>query len=293
MGKITTLTEEHKAQIPEWVEKWKAIGMDTTQANFETSKEAVLKAYELCKLPPPKQVLFADSPLHGARMGIEITGDKSFWSSDRGGQYWAGWCSYVSFFRDVMGWDDPILSNFDVDETLTLNSGWIFWHEDVAIICNRPNQINLDEEGRLHCEDGPSVSYRDGWSLYRYHGVTVPKYVIEEPWKITVDLIESEENVEVRRVMIERYDSGDDGRNYLMDTGATLLDTHPTGNLFTKEMVDDEDITMLQVVNSSPEPDGSFKKYYLRVPPTITKAKDAVAWTFGMTPESYSPQQES
>jgi len=35
------------------------------------------------------------------------------------------------------------------------------------------------------------------------------------------------------------------------------------------------------VKNSTPEPDGSFKNYVLQVPHTITKADEAVAWTFG------------
>ncbi len=287
--KIKELTAEHKAQIPAWVEKWTNIGLQTNHADFEKSKEAVLKAYELCELPAPKDVLFADSPLQGAKLGIEYTKDDTFWQTDRGGQFWSGWCSYVSFFRDVMGWDDPVLDRFTIDETLSLNSGWVFWHEDVAIICNRPQYIKLDEEGRLHSEDGPAVRYRDGWSIYRWHGITVPSYIIEKPETITVEQIDAQENIEVRRVMIERYGEGD----YLMDSGAVLLDSHPVGDLYKKEMPDDEDIIMLRVVNSSAEPDGSFKPYYLRVPPTITKAKQAVSWTFGMTSDSYNPQQES
>ena len=39
---------------------------------------------------------------------------------------------------------------------------------------------------------------------------------------------------------------------------------------------------MVEVVNSTPEPDGSRKTYFLRVPPTIGTAREAVAWTFGL-----------
>ncbi len=44
---------------------------------------------------------------------------------------------------------------------------------------------------------------------------------------------------------------------------------------------------MVKVVNSTPEPDGSFKDYFLRVPPTCQTALEAVAWTFDKTPEQY------
>ena len=44
---------------------------------------------------------------------------------------------------------------------------------------------------------------------------------------------------------------------------------------------------MVQVTNSTPEPDGSFKDYWLRVPPDTERAKQAVAWTFGKTEADY------
>lgn len=50
---------------------------------------------------------------------------------------------------------------------------------------------------------------------------------------------------------------------------------------------------MVKVVNSTPEPDGSYKDYFLRVPPTITTAHEAVAWTFGKTAETYAPAIET
>ena len=46
---------------------------------------------------------------------------------------------------------------------------------------------------------------------------------------------------------------------------------------------------MVEVINSTPELDNSFKTYFLRVPPNIKSAKEAVAWTFGKTKENYNP----
>jgi hypothetical protein len=50
---------------------------------------------------------------------------------------------------------------------------------------------------------------------------------------------------------------------------------------------------MVRVLNSTPEPNGEVKSYFLRVPPDIADADAAVAWTFGMSKDEYRPQIES
>ena len=50
---------------------------------------------------------------------------------------------------------------------------------------------------------------------------------------------------------------------------------------------------MVHVVNSTPEPDGTSKKYMLRVPPEIQSAREAIAWTFSLKPEEYTPLLET
>lgn len=61
-----------------------------------------------------------------------------------------------------------------------------------------------------------------------------------------------------------------------------------------KEQPNDEPIVVVRVKNSTAEPDGTFKDYFIRVPPTITNASHAVAWTFGIEPhEYYDPMLET
>ncbi len=59
------------------------------------------------------------------------------------------------------------------------------------------------------------------------------------------------------------------------------------------EMRRDEPIVMVEVLNSTPEPDGTRKTYFLRVPPTMRTAREAVAWTFDMDGAAYAPAVES
>ena len=42
-------------------------------------------------------------------------------------------------------------------------------------------------------------------------------------------------------------------------------------------------------MNGTRETDGSYKHYFLRVPPNVTTARQAVAWTYGLTAEQYLP----
>jgi hypothetical protein len=64
----------------------------------------------------------------------------------------------------------------------------------------------LDEQGRLHCEDGPAVLFHDGFSLYAWHGVWLlgKEWIITDPERITAETIENENHPEVKRAMIER-----------------------------------------------------------------------------------------
>jgi len=50
---------------------------------------------------------------------------------------------------------------------------------------------------------------------------------------------------------------------------------------------------MIEVVNRSREPDGSFRRYWLRVPPTMRTARAAVAWTFDVPAKRYAPDIET
>ena len=50
---------------------------------------------------------------------------------------------------------------------------------------------------------------------------------------------------------------------------------------------------MVRVINSTAEPDGTHRVYYLGVPSTVSTPQEAVAWTFGMTAEEYNVAMET
>jgi hypothetical protein len=172
------------------------------------------------------------------------------------------------------------------------NSGWWIPYDTLAVVADRPCDLHVDDEGNLHSHDSPAVEYRDGWKYYASHGVELPAWVVEHPERITVETIDNESNVEVRRVMTDLYGL----ENYLKNSNAELVDRNPDphiGTLWVRHLQDDEDIYMLELRNSTPEPDGTWKTYVLRVPPAMTTALQANAWTFGFEPEEYQPVLQS
>ncbi|WP_283138028.1 DUF6745 domain-containing protein [Rhizohabitans arisaemae] len=169
------------------------------------------------------------------------------------------------------------------------SAGWWWPYERVAIVCERPAELHRDEPGRLHRGDGPALSYPDGFSLYAWRGMPVPPGFIAGLDGLTAKRIMNEENAELRRVMLEYY--GYD--RYLADLGATPAHRDETGVLWRIDLPGDEPVVMVEVVNSTAEPDGTFRTYWLRVPPATRSAREGVAWTFGVDAADYRPERET
>jgi hypothetical protein len=166
---------------------------------------------------------------------------------------------------------------------------WWWPCEEVCLFCERPITISLDTSGRLHGEKGAALQFPDGWKIYAWHGVQAPADIIERPETLTPERIERETNIEARRMMIERFGE----ERFLEETGVKVVHADTYGTLYRRDVAGQEPILMVRVKNSTPEPDGTIKTYRLRVPPWIETAKEAVAWTFGLSEERYAPLQET
>jgi hypothetical protein len=207
------------------------------------------------------------------------------------------WLALFRYLRDVVGL---------VEETdkpsgrweLAQSAGWALPHQNICWVSERPNILHRDDGGRLHCETGPAVAYPDGWTIYAAHGVQVPGDVIERPDTITTLAIDGERNAEIRRVMIERYRHGEEVSGapaYVRDAGGEQLDRDERyGTLWRRDLPgggDDEAIVMIELMNPTPQPDGSRRCQWLRVPPSITTARKA--WTFSQSGRKYNPRKET
>jgi hypothetical protein len=159
--------------------------------------------------------------------------------------------------------------------------GWWWPYEGFVILTDRPSVVARDVQGRLHRTDGPAVAYRDGYGLWAIHGVRLPQEVVEAPETLTAERILGEPNAEVRRVMIERHGQ----ERFLRAAGAALVDEDTDALGFPRRLhrvviPGDEDLVMVEVTNSTPEPDGHRKSYMLRVAPALRTCQGAIASTW-------------
>jgi hypothetical protein len=172
----------------------------------------------------------------------------------------------------------------------------LYWADDTLYWVAKPTVHREPRTQRLHHITQPALA-SDFVNLYFWHGVMVPAFMVRRPDLITLAHIDQEINAEVRRVMIERYRHGEEihgAAAFIRDAGGERLDHDERyGTLWLRRITRYEAIVMIEVVNRTPEPDGHFKHYWLRVPPTMRTAREAVAWTFNMPAQQYAPEKET
>jgi hypothetical protein len=168
------------------------------------------------------------------------------------------------------------------------SAAWIVPHERICWVSERPSVLRVDAAARLHCPDGPALQYPDGWSHYAWKGVEVPGWMIEQPEKITPDAVTDVIDPVLRNSMIEIMTP----ERFVRMGGASRVSEDETGVLWRKlwgyRGVTIGSWTAIEVANGTPELDGSRRRYVLRVPSRMRTAREAVAWTYGLTPERYA-----
>ena len=325
---ITELTEAQIATFPHYREKWIRIGTSTKECNVPEAKKYIALAYEAAELPPPEFFIGpVNDPIQGAiacnvlkdflerevefdspealneMVMAELDNPKYAKELDISNQLSGNqeyWFSYADFFlneTEVTGIEKirPLLE-------LSEHIGWWTALQNVAILQHPPLEIHFDEENRTHNTEGPAIKFRGDNSkanVYIVHGIRVDKKIVDRDY--TVEDIDKEMNAEIRRIMIDLYGA----ERYIMDSGITPVHSDEFGDLYQKEVPDDETIMIVKVVNSTQEPDGTFKDYWIRVDPKayggVKTARAAIASTWRnkdgsfifATPEDYDCEVET
>jgi hypothetical protein len=197
----------------------------------------------------------------------------------------------------VLSWilhDENFLQAFE--------AGLGFWslYKTAIVLFPRPRLRVREERGQqvLHSLLGPAVQFPDDLTSNQYwiRGVRVPEFAVMHPERITRAHIRAVRSPAVRRTLIDQYgllkwglERGYKQVDHNDSFGATLYARggNPTrwgmGGLTLRECI-------VELVNSTPEPDGTHQHFARRVPGTMQTAHEAVAWTFGFTqPQDYHP----
>lgn len=314
MTKITEITPEQLATFPSYVERWVKIGLDTTPANREAAEEGVRLAYTSAGLTPPSTIVWETSPWSGAvlaAIAANAADVPSYLKAVKAykakpataspspseirnqvytaicGQYEAGWLSFYSVLQEQFGLTECDKLNGIMQ--VAQSAGWWWAFEDLAIITERPTDLQRDNQGRMHNPTGKSITYPDGEGVWCWHGVRVPRELIEGKW--TIADIHANSNTEIRRAAVEhmgwdRYieeaqleliseevDPGNQGRT---------LKLYKMG-----ERLFEGDVNLLIMINGSPDRSGEQRVYAETVPVEITNALESAAWQYSLPIEVY------
>lgn len=190
------------------------------------------------------------------------------------------------YLHDVLDWQEPTQPLRGL-WAIAKSAGWIVPHEHVCWISGRPSILRTDAQGRLHCCDGPALRYADGWCAYAWKGVEVPAWTIEHPERITAGRIRDTFDPVLRNSMIEIMTP-----QRFIESGAVARVAEDETGILWRKFWSFRGVTIgswsaVEVVNGTAESDGSRKHYFLRVPSRMRSAREAVAWTYGMTAEQY------
>lgn len=277
--KITELTAEQKAAMPEYRDKWIQIGLSCDRVNFEMAKIDLVKAYECANLPAPKEIVFARGPQEAIRLAKKK--DPKLTSADvlnttMFGSQEAGWLSFYNFFEEQCDVEFPVLEGL---MRLAHSSGWITVFDEWACIHDKPLFIKFDDQNRLHCENGPAIEYGDGTVVYAWHGVGVPdSWIADKENALTADIALTWANVEQRRAACEIL-----GWAKILDKlNATVVDEDEDPMIGTLLEVDIPEIGREKFLKVQC---GTGRIFAIPVPPDMRTALEGNAWTFGLDPK--------
>ena len=217
------------------------------------------------------------------------------WLNRLGGNLWASWHAWVEAMEHLGVTGLEIAHG---RRKIAHHAGWWWPMRDICVMSERPVEIHGEQVApdgwrshQLHCEDGPALSYIDGWGFHVWHGVQVPEWVIAEP---TIERINNETNTEIRRCALESFGWG----RYLDEVGSTLVHEcddpgNPDQRLQLYEIPRDAQVyeqptRLLVMNNASLDRDGTRRRFAETVPATISDAMEAAAWQFETDKETYA-----
>lgn len=205
--------------------------------------------------------------------GINIA--KNWTSVYQGGAYWAQYDTYLTAMRDVLRLRLKEHENYKYWEEAAIHGTFRIMHDKFCIVSDFPEVLNVDDTNRAHGQDGPSHRWRDGWSLYHWHGVSVPEHWITKSKELTAKEAITWVNIEQRRCACEIL-----GWNIILkELNAVVIDSDgdpEIGELIEVDLADIGKEKFLRVLC------GTKREFVIPVPPDMKTAMMAQSWTFGL-----------
>ena len=174
-------------------------------------------------------------------------------------------------------------AKLDIMKRIGFECEWWWPYEGICFVSERPIETNWDDRGLLHGENKPAVLYQDGYSMFMWHGTRVPEDWIKDKSSLTPKVAITWNNIEQRRAACEILGWA----KILKELNAKTIqkDEDPQiGELLEVDIPDIGREKFLRVLC------GTGREFAMPVPPEMTSALQANAWTYGLEPSEYNPE---
>lgn len=154
--------------------KYLSIGLNCDSLNKEIATNTINSIYTHFEYPLPENIYFVESPSAAVKLYQKLDNTKEI-PSFVWGQHATG---AIGLFLTYCELNNHILNENYVNLLTDYinNLSWVIFTDTNVICVNRLYEIHLDDKNRLHNENGPAITYRDGNdSIYSVHGVTIGK----------------------------------------------------------------------------------------------------------------------
>lgn len=176
---IDSLTKEQEAMIPQYLERFKKIGLSTEPCDRAKAEDAIKRSYAYLKLAEP-EIIWADSPFAGAVIAAKMangtdtpTRAQIAEQADTAsfGSFEAYWVAFYAFISEQLPVKQDPLTGIAVDIVENCGVYWTF--EDAVLITEKPTRISM-KDGKLHDPDQMALMYKDGSGICAVDGVSYP-----------------------------------------------------------------------------------------------------------------------
>lgn len=207
---LEKLSPEQEAQLSVYAANWIKIGRDKSPLNQERCRAVIADVYAAGGLKPPLEVVFQPSPIAAVKYlrgrfpaltGSAITSAIIYGQTD------AGWLSFYAFFDEQCGIAGA--EKCRPLRELAKEAGWCYVFDTIAVVCEKPTALHINEANVLHCTNGPAIAYSNGESIYALSGIVMPAWLFTTPKdQITGKQIMGITNAEIRGEAIKWYGLG-------------------------------------------------------------------------------------
>lgn len=276
-GKLAEIADADWDALKIAREKYKKMGLATGGPDVAKAEEAMDRVYRERGLEPPAQKYWCISPRAALQKVNELCGTEGVWYSPICGSQEIYWLGFWAFIKEQFGLDSDADPNPQIDY-IKHGGGWYWPFDEAVVFAHRPDVIKMDNEGVLHCEDGPAIAWSDGYELYYWHGTCVQKSWIMDKENLNPADALTWDNVEERRCLAEIIG----WERVLEQLDPEVVDENKNPEIGTLLRVDLPDSPRSQFLKVRC---GTGRTFVLPVPEDMKTALQANAWTYDVPEE--------